>query len=183
MLSLCVCMCVSPVSSVSLMTAIIAVSDTGLTQADVTKMTTEHAATRTAVLDAVVQHGGFAWPLLASRSASLDLADPRPPAKCAAYLRSQCKPGAMTNKTLMFEFTREKFHDSFPLPHVTEDVAQFLLVRQEYAYIGYSWMGCIQPDGFVQVSIAGLLLHHSEDSQMTRSRAGQRYRVGRVPKA
>ena len=66
---------------------------------------------------------------------------------------------------------------------VTEDVAQFLLVRQEYAYIGYSWMGCIQPDGFVQVSIAGLLLHHSEDSQMTRSRAGQRYRLGRVSQA
>ena len=70
---MCVCVCVSPVSPVSLMTAIIALSDTGLTQADVTKMTTEHAATRTAVLDAVVQHGGFAWPLLASRSASLDL--------------------------------------------------------------------------------------------------------------
>ena len=165
------------------MTAIIAISDTGLTQADVTKMTTEHAATRTAVLDAVVQHGGFAWPLLTSRAASLDLADPRPPAKCAAYLRSQCKPGAMANKTLMFEFTREKFHDSFPLPHVTEDVAQFLLVRQEYAYIGYSWMGCIQPDGFVQVSIAGLLLHHSEDSQMTRLRAGQRYRMARISQA
>lgn len=32
---------------------------------------------------------------------------------------------------------------------VTADVAQFLLVRQEYAYIGYSWMGCIQPNGFV----------------------------------
>ena len=62
---MCVC---HPVSPVSLMTAIIAISDTGLTQADVTKMTTEHAATRTAVLDAVVQHGGFAWPLLTSRS-------------------------------------------------------------------------------------------------------------------
>ena len=32
------------------------------------------------------------------------------------YLRSQCKPGAMDNKTLMFEFTRKTFHDSFPLP-------------------------------------------------------------------
>jgi hypothetical protein len=39
----------------------------------------------------------------------------------------------------LFEFTRKRFHDSFPLPYVVEDVAQFLLVRQEYAYIGYSW--------------------------------------------
>ena len=31
---------------------------------------------------------------------------------------------------------------------VIEDIAQFLLVRQEYAFMGYSWMGCIQPDGF-----------------------------------
>ena len=59
------------------------------------------------------------------------------PAKCKAYLREQCQPGApeMANKTLLFEFTRKTFHDSFPLPYVLEDVAQFLLVRQEYAYL------------------------------------------------
>ena len=61
----------------------------------------------------------------------------------------------MANKTYLFEFTRKKFHDSFPLPYVVEDVAQFLLVRQEYAYIGYSWMGCLQPDGFVQGNSKG----------------------------
>ena len=39
--------------------------------------------------------------------------------------------------------------------YVVEDVAQFLLVRQEYAYIGYSWMGCVQPNGFVQGNAPG----------------------------
>ena len=62
---------------------------------------------------------------------------------------------AMENKTLLFEFTRKTFHDSFPLPYVLEDVAQFLLVRQEYAYIGYSWMGCVKPNGFVQGNATG----------------------------
>ena len=38
---------------------------------------------------------------------------------------------------------------------MVEDVAQFLLVRQEYAYIGYSWMGCVAPSGFVQGNATG----------------------------
>ena len=85
-----------------------------------------------AVFDAVISHGGFVFQQLTSRQASLDINDPRPPAKCKAFLRQACSPGAYDNKTLLFEFTRKLFHDSFPLPHVLEDVAQFLLVRQEY---------------------------------------------------
>ena len=29
-----------------------------------------------------------------------------------------------------------------PLPAVTQDVATFLLVRGDYAWLGYSWIGC-----------------------------------------
>jgi hypothetical protein len=104
----------------------------------------------------VISHEGFVFQQLTSRAASLDLKDPRPPAACKAFLRKACSPAtAYANETLLFEFTRKKFHDSFPLPYVVEDVAQFLLVRQEYAYIGYSWMGCIQPNGFVQGNATG----------------------------
>ena len=74
-------------------------------QADVTAITEGHAATMTAVYDAVVANNGFAWPLLTSREASLDLADPRPPAKCMAFMRNGCS-GAYDNNTLMFGFTR-----------------------------------------------------------------------------
>jgi hypothetical protein len=107
-------------------------ADMGLTQADTTRLTKEHDTTMAAVYDAVISHGGFVFQQLASRQASLDIKDPRPPAKCKAFLRQACSPGAYDNKTLLFEFTRKLFHDSFPLPHVLEDVAQFLLVRQEY---------------------------------------------------
>lgn len=131
------------------------VVDMGLTQADTTALVAEHAKTMDAVNDAVVAHDGFVFQLLKQRSASLDIANPTPPEKCKAYMRQQCTPGAMDNSTLLFEFTRKTFHDSFPLPYVVEDVAQFLLIRQEYAYIGYSWMGCIQPDGFVQGNHTG----------------------------
>ncbi len=58
--------------------------DSGLTQEDTTLMTKEWSLTTQAALAAVVAHGGFAWPLLTQRSASLDLADPRPPATCNA---------------------------------------------------------------------------------------------------
>ena len=131
------------------------VKDMGLTNADTTTMVLEYQTTMASVKDAVIKNGGFVWQQLKSRQASLDINDPRPPSKCKAYMRSQCKQGAMDNQTLLFEFTRKAFHDSFPLPHVVEDVAQFLLVRQEYAYMGYSWMGCIQPNGFVQGNATG----------------------------
>ena len=49
----------------------------------------------------------------------------------------------------MYEFTRRTFADAFPLPAPVQDIAQFLLVRGPYAYIGYGWMGCVGADGFV----------------------------------
>lgn len=94
----------------------------------------------TEVLDAVVANGGFSWPQLYTRSASYDIRDPRPPDKCAQWLRSRC--GNLDNSTLMYEFTKRTFHSPFPLPAVTEDVASFLLVRGPHAYIGYGWIGC-----------------------------------------
>eukprot|EP00656_Telonema_subtile_P038227 TRINITY_DN42904_c0_g1_i1.p1 TRINITY_DN42904_c0_g1~~TRINITY_DN42904_c0_g1_i1.p1 ORF type:complete len:109 (+),score=24.61 TRINITY_DN42904_c0_g1_i1:50-376(+) len=30
----------------------------------------------------------------------------------------------------------------FPLPSPVEDIATFLLVRGEYAWMGYGWLGC-----------------------------------------
>ena len=95
------------------------VEDMGLTQADVTQLQQEHHKTMMAVNSAVVENHGFVFGLLSSRVASLDVADPRPPEKCKAYLRSQCRPAMATaNQTLLFEFTRKTFHASFPLPYV-----------------------------------------------------------------
>ena len=93
----------------------------GLTQADTTEMVQQHQSTMDAVVDAIIKHGGFLWQQLTTRAAALDLNDPRPPAKCKAYMRSQCRPQATdNNETLLFEFTRKAFHDSFPLPNVVE---------------------------------------------------------------
>lgn len=125
------------------------IEDMGLSQGDVDAITAGHAALMGKVADAILSNDGFGWPYLTPRIGglpSLDLNDPRP--TCAKHLREGCA-GAYLNETLMFEFTRKTFHDAFPLPFVTQDLAQFLLVRGPYAYLGYSWMGCVQPSGFV----------------------------------
>eukprot|EP00911_Craspedida_sp_UC1_P001382 UC1_evm1s1043 len=116
--------------------------DMGLSPADVAQIYGNWSATMSAVFDAVIARNGFAFQMFSSRSSSIDLHDPRP--KCAEYLRAQCKAGGgpLQNKSLLFEFTRKKFHDPFPLPFITQDVAMFLLVRGPYAWIGHSWMGC-----------------------------------------
>ena len=44
-------------------------------------------------------------------------------------MRGLCRPGAADNITMLFEFTRKSFADSFPLPYVEQDIAMFLLVR------------------------------------------------------
>jgi hypothetical protein len=55
-----------------------------------------------------------------------------------AYMRAACRANAtVQQQPLLFEFTRKKFHDPFPLPFVKQDVAMFLLVRGLYAWIGY----------------------------------------------
>jgi len=121
-------------------------ADMGLTQADTTALRAEWTATMSAVKAAVLGHGGFGWPYLASRGVfSLDLRDPRK--ECAAYHRQQCAPaaaggGSASAGPLMMEFTRKAFHAPFPLPFPTQDAASFLLVRGAYAWLGFSWMGC-----------------------------------------
>ena len=46
----------------------------------------------------------------------------------------------------LFEFTRKNFSDVFPLPFVEQDVAQFLLSRGKFAWLGFNWMGCVSED-------------------------------------
>merc|ERR1712167_407107 len=73
------------------------VADMGLTQADVTAIRNGWLRTMAEVKTAVLDHGGFGWPYLASRGVmSLDLRDPRK--ECAAYHREQCQPDSSVSK-------------------------------------------------------------------------------------
>ena len=70
------------------------------------------------------------------------------PAACSSFLRKSCaKKSSMQTAVNIFTFTRNhvagaKYPTPFPLRHVDQDVAMFLLARGAYAYIGYGWQGC-----------------------------------------
>jgi len=122
--------------------------DMGLSAEDVEGIKAGHDTTMTDVFNAIENNNGFSWQLLTERAGSLDLEDPRK--TCTANMRSWCSSSSpLLTETWMFGMTRKTFHDPFPLPFPKQDVAQFLLARQDYAYIGHSWMGCVQPNGYV----------------------------------
>jgi hypothetical protein len=60
--------------------------------------------------------------------------------ECHSFFERECGDNpALYKAALQLEFTSPK---SRPLPQLTEDLATFLLVRGDYAWIGYSWIGC-----------------------------------------
>ena len=122
------------------------VADMGLTQADTTAITAALAETMVQVKEAILDHGGFStrmMPSYAVHAIDEPALDPRPPAKCLAFMRHYCRPDNPNLKqTFTYEWTRNSLQDISPLPAMTQDLARFLLVRGPYAYIGWQWVGC-----------------------------------------
>ena len=120
--------------------------DTGLTQADTTAMVQALAETMRQVNAAILSHGGFSTRMMSSYAVhAIDdpALDPRPPARCNAFLREYCRPeNPNLKRVFIYEWTRKSMHDISPAPAVMQDLARFLLVRGPYAYIGWQWVGC-----------------------------------------
>lgn len=124
--------------------------DMGLTAQDVADITGNWSLTKAQAKAAVLANKGFLWGSYSmfvgtgARVAGNGIApgeDPRP--KCASFLREACTPNSPQQKgAFLFELTRKDFQDPFPLPFPVEDVAQFLLTRGPYAWLGHNWMGC-----------------------------------------
>eukprot|EP00759_Apiculatamorpha_spiralis_P009672 PhF_6_TR16920/c0_g1_i2/m.25418 len=114
------------------------IHDMGLSASDVRDIWWNWNLTMQAAFEAVVNRGkGYVYQLL-NTNAGRDIQHPE--AQCTSWMRSQCQPGSPSNtQPLLFQFTNETQR---PLPYVDQDVAQFLLVRGPYAWIGYSWDAC-----------------------------------------
>lgn len=70
------------------------------------------------------------------------LADAR--AQCAR-LRWMTSPGTSATTPIMMRFSKVSVMDKNgapALPWFQQDLAAFLLIRSEYAWLGYSWGGC-----------------------------------------
>jgi hypothetical protein len=67
---------------------------------------------------------------------------------CAAVLRAQCAPHAPAHDGALFLGFPAAHHSTFTntsLPGYREDLAVFLLVRGDFAWLGYPWVGVNQP--------------------------------------
>ena len=121
-------------------------ADMGLTKADTTAIVQGLAATMDEVMSAIIKAGGFStrmMPAYAVHATEVPTLDPRPPARCNAFMRRYCRPNNPNlNATFTYEWTRVTQKVLEPLPALTQDLARFLLVRGPYAYIGWQWVGC-----------------------------------------
>jgi len=126
--------------------------DMGLTHEEVVQIATNYSKTWEKAVNAIVDNGGFGWPLLQysgnfGRNQSED--PPTRPDNCKSFLRRSCVNGSsIYTAPLLYTFTGTQAGSKQPLPlrHELEDVATFLLIRGPYAWLGFEWSGCCQGD-------------------------------------
>ena len=105
----------------------------GLSQADTTAITDAFLTTLGAVREAVVAAGGFAWQYMDAVNTPSSPGD-----SCASFFRSN--NGSYVHSPMFLEWTNAS---SPALPAVMQDIATFQLLRGEYAWIGFAWVGCL----------------------------------------
>ena len=104
-------------------------------------------ALRTATLKA----GKFSWQMLWTGGAPDEIGStcPEPLVKqatCADNLRALCQPDSPSQtRAMMYAFGPGGCHAaSVALPELHQDLANFLLTRGSYAWLGHGWLGCSQ---------------------------------------
>jgi hypothetical protein len=127
-----------------------AVTDMGLTPADVQAITDGYNWLTAQFYARVLTSGKWVWDQFLNHDpyAPLNGDCPQPWVKktsCAADLRSLCTASAPPqSRALLYGMSPGSCTGTNPehLTMVDEDVANFLLVRGPYAYIGTGWSGC-----------------------------------------
>lgn len=137
-----------------------ATRDMGLTPADLLQLTADYDATMAELQSRVLLAGKFSWQMLWTGGAIDGRGSTCPgplvragAAKCAADLARLCAPGAPPQtEAMMYSFSPGGCGgDPAVLPNVDVDVANFLLIRGDYAYIGSGWKGCSKTYAFPEL--------------------------------
>lgn len=126
------------------------IADLGLSHADLVDITAAFTAAQAALYPEILRRGKFVWDQTLNHDpyAPLNGDCPQPwvhKTSCAADLRALCSPtAAPQNRTLLYGFSPGSCTGTNPaqLTEVDTDVANFLLVRGPYAYLGNGWSGC-----------------------------------------
>ena len=127
-----------------------AIEDMGLTPADLQQLTASYEANMAALRARLLAAGKFSWQMLWTGGAADAKGSTCPSplvrnATCAADLRALCSASSPAqSRALMYAFGPGGCSHVNPdaLPDLENDLANFLLVRGPYAYLGTAWVGC-----------------------------------------
>ena len=120
-------------------------SDTGLQKGDWAKITAAYHTNMDALRTQTLAAGKFAWQLMWTGGADTGVASTCPHSivsqkGCAANLRSLCSATAPPQTRAMMYALNAK--DPAKLLGVKQDLANFLLIRGKFAWLGHGWKGC-----------------------------------------
>lgn len=119
--------------------------DMGLTDADLEQLTTDYLNNMQALREAVLKAGKFAWQMLWNGGDDDNIggtgASPLvTKANCADALRRLCnETSPAQTRAMMYGLSGEPETRS---PNLINDLANFLLIRGPYGYLGWAWKGC-----------------------------------------
>ena len=125
--------------------------DTGLTQQQMDDGAAAYWANMAALENHTLSLGKFAWQMLwtGGDPSGRGSTCPGPLVRketCAADLRALCAADAPPQtRTMMYAFAPGRCGDrrtQIVPTQLKEDLANFLLVRGDYAYLGHGWLGC-----------------------------------------
>ena len=110
-----------------------ATEDMGLTQQDLAQLTASYRANMAVLANRTIASGRFAWQLFDQQSVRS--------ATCAADLRTLCSASSPTQSRALL-YLLEQQDPSWTGANGLNDLANFLLVRGDHAWLGLTWMGC-----------------------------------------
>ena len=110
-----------------------ATEDMGLTPADLLQLTASYRANMAVLANRTIASGRFAWQLFDQHSVRS--------ATCAADLRTLCAASSPTQSRALL-YLLEQQDATWAGANALNDLANFLLVRGDHAWLGLTWMGC-----------------------------------------
>ncbi len=125
------------------------VNDTGMTTADLISITDSYNANMAALENFTIANAKFSWQMLWTGGPPEGKGSTCPEplvsnTSCALDLQVLCTPTSPAQtRTLMYAFGPGACRtDPSNLVQFEQDLANFLLVRGPYAYLGHGWLGC-----------------------------------------
>eukprot|EP00037_Helgoeca_nana_P010376 m.91137 g.91137 ORF g.91137 m.91137 type:complete len:430 (-) comp20166_c0_seq1:237-1526(-) len=123
-----------------------AVQDMALSKTDLTELTAAYTWVMKQAFDTILARGKFSWNQFWNQdlTAWIDCPDPMvAQASCAKDMRALCNTSSPAQSVAMvYTFSPGCHGSTSDIQFVMQDIANFLLVRGPYAWLGHGWSGC-----------------------------------------